>query len=104
MTDEFFFRFVHQFAILLVNKYIFRIDDLRALFVQNYLVQCKGQGDIPVGVQLEIIIIHRLVKVERRFPGLGRFHALVFIFQWYSVYSNFGLRHERVRFVVIESL
>ena len=104
VTDEFFFRFVHQFAILLVNKYIFRIDDLRALFVQNYLVQRKGQGDIPVGVQLEIIIIHRLVKVERRFPGLGRFHALVFIFQWYSVYSNFGLRHERVRFVVIESL
>ena len=85
MTNQLVFRFVYQLAVFLIDKHILRINALRALFVQNYLVQCKGQGDIPVGIQLEIIIIHRLVKVERRFPGLGRFHALVFIFQWYSV-------------------
>ena len=104
MTDQFVFRFVYQLAVFLIDKHILRIDALRAFLVQNYLVQRKGQGDIPVGVQLEIIIIHRLVKVERRFPGLERFCVLVFIFQWHSVQSNLGLRHERVGFVVIESL
>ena len=104
MADEFVLGLVDQLAVFLVDEYVFRINDLAALVVQDDLVQGKGQGDVPVGIQFEIIVIHRLVIIERLLVQLVQFDVLIFIFQRSPVCGNFWFRHERMGFAVIKAL